>query len=210
MKLQVQIFFLFLFGMITSVDAQNNWQLILESVTVEQQRENDGDRPYLNVIYFRSKIGKRGSTKVEVRSREPNDWVSKREYNNGRLSRGDHMSNREMLNIPFWMGHHEWRNVNVVPLNQAHKGEIFGALVIAMDNNNTPPHVVRNLLQKIADLAAQFLRQEVESSRILLSASGGQIIDEDEIKDMAIDMVSASDIIDLLFQYTVGSTFNPD
>lgn len=195
------------------VNAQSNWQLFLDDVTTTRIRESSGDRPYFNVIYFRSRINQAGSAVVELRSREPNDWVSKREYNLGRI-RGDHMNAGENLLIPWWMGQHEWRDIRVVSntdLAAATRAEIFGAIVVSLDNNNTPPHVVRDILGKGRDILHTLLREQVESGRILGNAISGNFSPlAQRAETLAREAVSGIKIIEYLTQLTVGSTFNPD
>ena len=79
-------------------------RLRLEDVTVQQARERDGDRPYFPALWFRSKLNTRNSTQVQLREQEPHDWVSKPEWNRGRLLNADHMMRGSQLPIPAWMG----------------------------------------------------------------------------------------------------------
>ncbi|MCB9081988.1 MAG: hypothetical protein H6555_09790 [Lewinellaceae bacterium] len=209
-RLLACVFFLLFLGS-ASLFAQNqNFQLILDNVRVDQQREGGGDRPYFATIVFRSRLFQRRSTVVSLIEGEPHDWVSKAEYNGGRLRQRDHMSTGETLNVPAWMGKLEWQNVEVRPFSPAAAvgAELFGAIVISLDNNNTPPHVVRGLMNKVKDLTANFLRSEVETGRIATTTDWAAM--QTRIGAMARNMVSTGDVIDLLFQMTIGSTFNPD
>ena len=196
----------------STVQAQETWRLLLDDVRVDRQRETSGDRPYFNVIYFRSRLNSRGSTVVEIRSREPNDWVSKPQYNMGLPAGQNHMFNTNRLPIPWWMGQHEWRNVRVNPPDlTALNAEIYGAIIVSLDNNNTPPHVVRGLLQRFANILTTLLQEQVESGRIIGTFAGGDIRPlERRLQELVRREFDTPTVADLLFQLTVGSTFNPD
>lgn len=199
-------------------------RLQLESVRVIRQREVGGDRPYFATIKYRSRMCRRRSTTVEVLGREPHDWVSKPQYNRGRLRRRDHMSNGESLPIPSWMGDMSWDEVALVPLldasgrvnPEAVRADVLGAVIISFDNNNTPPHVVRGLLRRAADATRQVLEEEVESCRLPFSFAGGGSTAEisrrvgDRFRELLTTTMGGWDLAELFLQLTVGSTFNPD
>ncbi len=189
-----------------------NWQLKMSTVQVERTNDAGGDRPYFITLYFQTSFRKRGSTRVSFRESEPHDWVSKRTYNRGRLRRGDHMSPGEALGIPFWMGEHEWRNITNKSLGDNLNGmPLYGAIVVALDNNNTPPHAIRNAGHKMADVLRTYLRNEIETGRALpkLLARDTKGIQED-LMEIAMEQISEGDMIATLFDYLVGSLGSPD
>ncbi len=196
----------FCVGLTATAQAQDNWRLYLDTVRVEQAREGGGDRPYFNTIIFRSRLMTPGSTQVELRSREPNDWVSKSEYNFGGLRGGNHMLAGDQLAIPWWMGQHEFRDVRIVKTSDPDvlHAEIFGAMIVSLDNNNTPPHLVRGQLQKVVDQVTQVLREQVETGAIL-----GCFISPNCFTDTLGGIGLRNDLFELL-GLAIGSTFNPD
>lgn len=204
----------------------SNWKLTLNDVRVNRQREGSGDRPYFNIIYFRVKFAQPGSTVVEVHSREPHDWVSKREYNLGILRRGDHMSEGEQLTIPWWIANEEWRNVPMQSIsslirrfptegNRVVDGvEIFGAMIVSIDNNNTPPHFVRDMLGKIANNLRPFF-QRFENRSFALStalALSSEATAESTISALQKQLLNATNVFGTsdAIDWTLGSTFNID
>jgi hypothetical protein len=131
--------------------AQENFRMKFANVRVVRQREASGDRPYFYTLFFRLPLVGRGAITVDALGFEPNDWVSKPEYNR---SGRDHMSAGQSLPLPFWMSEHTWSRITpgtttgtpiVLP-------EVMGAIVISFDNNNTPPHVMKGLLTKVSGL----------------------------------------------------------
>src|SRR5262249_12575370 len=133
-----------------------------------------GDRPYFNLITFQTQMFTPGSTKVQVIEREPHDWVSKDEFNgNGTLLKGkDHMLEGDSLPIPNWMGQFEWNGgqwldlQNVKTLNDL-KVMLLGAVIISVDNHNTPPGMIRDLLDQAAQGLNSQLQSQIESGTIL-------------------------------------------
>lgn len=199
--------------------AQDSWQLRLSSVQVEQQREDSGDRPYFNTITFSARLHQlRPRPQVRLVEQEPHDWVSKREYQGRtRLRRGDHMSDGESLPIPDWMGLHQWEGLEVRPESDPIGAPIFGALVVSLDNNNTPPHVVRDLLRQVEVRLRDTLQAYVSEGRILegiplrdLQANPRAHIPtlRARITDLAFSLTRNLGFN--LFDWTFGSTFNPD
>lgn len=192
------------------------WQLIMSSVRVDRVNESGGDRPYFCTLHFKTVINKRGSTQVSFRESEPHDWVSKPQYNRGRLRRGDHMSGREALNIPFWMGEHEWKDI---PGNKdLRKGltgvPLFGAIIIAMDNNNTPPHAIRNVGHNMARILKTYLQREIETGRGLATLLAPEKIRnktlQNKLMEIAREQVSEGEVAGMLFDYLIGSLGSPD
>ena len=199
--------------------AGENINLRLESVEVRQQRERDGDRPYFVMLQFRSRIATAGSTEVRMLDFEPHDWVSKPEYRAG-LGAGEHMRTGQRAAIPWWMGELQWRDVNVVDiasggLAAAAQTELLGAVILSLDNNNTPPHVIREVLERARRIVHDVLVDQVERSRALVPLLNGntaqlQAAIAARATQTARRIVSGFDVARLLFQLTVGSTFNPD
>ncbi|MGD9981497.1 MAG: hypothetical protein AB7H66_07755 [Hyphomonadaceae bacterium] len=175
-------------------------------------------------LQFRSRMCRRNTTTVELLEREPHDWVSKPEWNLGRLGGADHMRNGQSLPVPSWMGALSWDNVTVAPLLRpdgtlnpaAATGEILGAVIISFDNNNTPPHVIRNQMARLVEITRTILREEVESCRLAGTFIGGGTSADisnrvmGRMQQLAAQMWDTWDIIDLVGQLTIGSTFNPD
>lgn len=191
-------------------------RLDLRDVQVVRPRERSGDRPYFVTIVFRSQLHARGSTSVHVMEREPHDWVGKPRWHRG--ARGGHLHAGDRATIPSWMGDIVWRDVDIVALDPRDRGsviraanaEIMGAIVIGLDNNNTPPHVVRNLVDRLAGEVTKILRAQVERGAIARSfASGGPAMTS-SLTRLNMDFLSTGDKLKLFFQMTVGSTFNPD
>ena len=183
------------------------WRLDLDRVTVVRARESGGDRPYFVALPFSSCFGREGTSQVTLVEREPHDWVSKPEYRAGvRLARGDHMSAGESLPIPDWMGHFEWAGL---PMAEVSRGTptsppwFFGVVLLEFDNNNTPPHVIRNMMGRVRDNLLGVLRSEVESTDILFWSS-------DDWGRLQMQMSAGLGTFVDAFQLTIGSTFNPD
>jgi hypothetical protein len=187
----------------------------LGNVRVVRQREASGDRPYFPAIFFRSRIGSRGSTGVTVVDYEPHDWVSKPLF---RVAPRDHMMNGETATLPFWMGTEQWRNVRVVPVSslaEAVHAEILGGIVFAFDNNNTPPHVIRGLLDSAGSIVQRLLVERVESGSVIGAAASGDFAAfQRSLGERALqllkEMINVGKMAELALQFTVGSTFNPD
>jgi len=177
------------------------WRLRLERVRVVRQRENSGDRPYFASLVFRSCLGGAGTSVVDLVEREPHDWVSKAEYRGGvSLSRGDHMSAGESLAIPGWMGEFSFGGMPLTDVSPAGaplgSPWIFGVVIFSFDNNNTPPHVIRNILNTVRENLLGVLRSSVERVSPLGNAVG-------TLSNGIGNFRNA-------FQLSVGSTFNPD
>ena len=187
------------------------FRLKMEHVTVDTARESSGDRPYFNTISFRSQFNTTGSTQVDLRSREPNDWVSKNFYNHGTLPNG-HMFAGDSLPIPWWMGEHEWRDVKVIPLLDIlsdRTPEVAGAIVVSLDNNNTPPHVIRDILTDFTNIMRTVMVTQIEQG-MWISSITDPLTFFQTLLDAITSEVAALDLFGYLFQLTVGSTFNPD
>jgi hypothetical protein len=152
----------------------------MDNVVVDEARDSGGDRPYFATILFQTQFFTPNSTLVQVVDRQPHDWVSKNEYNgNGTLLKGiDHMLPGDSLPIPSWMGQMEWDNLmwNTVPdlIKQGNLKPpimVLGAAVVAIDNENTPPDQIHNLLTQLANGLQQQLVAQVESGSILSGIS---------------------------------------
>ena len=190
-----------------------SWRLTLDQVRVDHQRESGGDRPYFMTIWFRSRLFCSRSTAVTLIEREPHDWVSKREYQGGRrLRRGDHLSPGESLPIPGWMGTMTWDSLPVVATNAAgvplDTPWLFGAVILAFDNNNTPPHEMRRLAQQVADNLRGVLVDKVERGTALAWVNAG--IPRDQQDSLARTLTAGLVDVGRVLQLTIGSTFQPD
>ncbi|MEM9482467.1 MAG: hypothetical protein AAGA83_02130, partial [Cyanobacteria bacterium P01_F01_bin.116] len=203
--------------------AQETWRLTLSDVEVVRQREEGGDRPYFAIIQFRSRFGVRGSTQVNVISHEPHDWVSQPALRGSLPSGGDHMFAGERTILPFWMREIEWRILSplsspfvdgrIIPdrVAAALNTEIVGVTIVGLDNNNTPPHVVRGLADTIGDILAETLRDEVEPNTAIVAVDDTFRSNlEDKLEALARSAFTFDRVIDLVAQLTLGSTFNPD
>lgn len=200
--------------------AQDTWRLNLETVTVDRARESGGDRPYFMMIAFQSRLYARRSTRVELYEREPHDWVSKAEHRSGRRLRlGDHMSRRESLPIPEWMGLHVYDPVEMTstapPARTAARAPIFGAFIVALDNNNTPPHAIRNVGETLRDWTEEYLREQVERGGIAAAAGAG--LDRQALQESfeafareAVSRLDVGRVLETAFGLTVGPLGNPD
>jgi hypothetical protein len=197
-------------------------RLILEDVTVQQAREREGDRPYFPALWFRSKLNTRNSTQVQLREQEPHDWVSKPEWNKGRLLNADHMMRGSKLPIPAWMGQHNWENITIIPRQnpdgrvnpQILLADIAGVLVISLDNNNTPPHVIRGILEKMMGVLKTILIEQVERGGVMRGLSQDAAAWNEALmarmSELSKNLYSDMDKAGYFLQLTVGSTFNPD
>ena len=197
-------------------------RLTLDQLTVERARERSGDRPYIASIVFRSRHNTRGSTSVRVQEREPHDWVSKPRWNRRGSFRGHILSGRT-VDLPRWMGRHEWRTVNIPRVSAdrrtwaaATRSEVLGAIIVTLDNNNTPPHVIRGVLQRIAGRVRDLLVRQIEGGvmmrRILnrwLRGDRSTRVDFDA-SSLTTGLFSDMEIFDLGLGLTSGSTHNPD
>lgn len=201
-------------------------RLSLNSVRVVQQREAAGDRPYFASLTLETQLCTPGSTRVTVMEREPHDWVAYSQHTRGRLGSADHMIAGNRVPIPTWMGETSFNNVELMPLMvgdtfhpDLSRARIFGAAYFGFDNNNTPPHIVRHLMQAAQQAATRVLQEEVESrSRcgvLLAGVVGG---DTTEISERIANRLHAlsQELLDdwqrvgLFLNLTAGSTFNPD
>ena len=200
------------------------WRMSMRQVNVQQQRESGGDRPYFVTFQFESRLFLRGTTRVDVIEAQPHDWVDKAEHRaRGRVSSTrSHLFNGEVMPLPAWMGELGWGDINVVPQDAASilrsNPHVFGAIVIGFDNNNTPPHVIRNAADQIATWLKRFLQQEVEGGRIInvIDLRAGTV-NEAELRAKfeafgrsIASEIDAGKVIENAFQLTLGSTFNPD
>jgi hypothetical protein len=116
------------------------------------------------------------------------------------------MSAGESLAIPDWMGRFEWGGM---PLVAAPGGApaatpwIFGVAIISFDNNNTPPHVIRNIMNRLRENLLGVLQTEVEGGNVL----GWTPSDWGRLQNA---MTQGLGTFVNAFQLTIGSTFNPD
>lgn len=199
------------------------WRLSIEEIRVAQARESGGDRPYFSIIQFQSRFSSRRSTEVSVISHEPHDWVSKSNLRGRLPAGGDHMFAGELTEPPFWHKTLEWRDLRVLPAPPAGRvspGDIdprlvnlpiVGAVILMFDNNNTPPHNVRNLSVRLAEKIEEVLDEEVARSNVLAALRPDFRRGlERRIEALAEDLFSDAEIAELALQMTVGSTFNPD
>ncbi|MGB7418580.1 MAG: hypothetical protein WA918_05325 [Erythrobacter sp.] len=159
-----------------TASADAHW-LKLHTVTVDKPRERSGDRPYFIAIEFRSRLGVAGSTRIQVREDEPHDWSGKRHYRNGLTTQRDHLFAGEAAPIPFWMGEFEWANVNVTqpsgPLSVA-GSEFIGLILVAVDNNNLPPHVMQDFVNMAGDVSRRLLVEQIEQNGLVASREGSR------------------------------------
>lgn len=189
----------------------DTFRIKLVDATVDQQRETSGDRPYFNTLFFRSTFNTPGSTSVNLRNREPHDWVSKTQYNFGTLPTG-HMNAGDGLPIPWWMGEHEWRNlkmIDLVDLLEDRNIEVAGAVIVSLDNNNTPPHVVREILEDFTNIIRTLMTSHIERGEWVLLITDPTRFFDDLFVTIRTNL-PVSDLAANFFQYTIGSTFNPD
>lgn len=191
---------------------RKSYRIEINQVRVERQREGSGDRPYLVMMPFQTRFNTPRTTSVRLVESEPHDWVSKRQYNRG-LGGRDHMRRGDRLNLPWWMGNAEFRRVEVRD-DVLREGMpwLFGAVIVSLDNNNTPPHVVRNLLKQVRARLEGLLRTEVERGRLLrgVALNRDAMIRRirERVPGLAGDLVKNLDAN--IFDWTFGSTFNPD
>jgi hypothetical protein len=195
-------------------------RLSINRVRVEQAREASGDRPYLAVIQFRARIGR--ASEVNLLCREPHDWVSKAKYNS-RLRGRDHLRAGDFLDIPWWMGRLEWRDVPLHPAGMTGllAADVFGAIVVCLDNNNTPPHFVRDVMGKVVTQLHAVLEEEIRNGNLARTLRARlprdrtptreeiQAVLQEALSDLTTRIAvpfGTSDAIDWAF----GSTFNPD
>jgi hypothetical protein len=202
----------------------NTYWLKLHTVTVDKPRERSGDRPYFIAIEFRSRLGVAGSTRIQVREDEPHDWSGKRHYRNGLTTQRDHLFAGEAAPIPFWMGEFEWANVNVTqpsgPLSVV-GSEFIGLILVAVDNNNLPPHVMRDFVNTAGDVSRRLLVEQIEQNGLVASREGSRAFvrgDTDTLGrllgqragELALQAANPLRMANWFRQATVGSTFNPD
>ena len=169
---------------------------------------------------------------VDVLEREPHDWVAYAEHTRGRLV-GDHMQRGNTVPVPTWMGEYSFNGVNLVPIvgpdgrfGDLTEVEILGLAWFAFDNNNTPPHVVRGLMNDARGILATVLHDELQGQRtengvvrgcpVVLSAlrtgdmSALSANLQSQMQAVALKTIDLWKAAGLLAQLTVGSTFNPD
>jgi hypothetical protein len=129
----------------------------------------------------------------------------------------------ERTELPFWLREIEWRNLTLLPspfvggaidptrVTAALNTEVVGAVVVSLDNNNTPPHLVRGLMDSIGSILAQALREEIEPNTALVALdSRFQANLQVKLQEIALRTLSAERIAELATQLTLGSTSNPD
>lgn len=188
------------------------YQLKFHSMRIQQTRENEGDRPYFVTIGFESILFKQGSTRTFIINTEPNDWVGKSEYNPRRNSNG-HLLSEQQTNIPWWMGESSFRSFSYVTERNLAEVPIIGFAVIALDNNNTPPNVVRDLLLQVRNNLKGTLLNQVERGQIV---TGVNLLNHTAVVNAINERVPqlTNRVLGSLnynvWDWTFGSTFNPD
>jgi len=158
--------------------------MFLDNITVNEARNQDGDRPYFITILFQTQLNTPGSTTVRVVESEPHDWVAK-DNNPILLGGADRMRPGKSLPIPKWMGTFQWENIQWNTMQgltsqclqdpqcaqdpNTFKPQIMlmGAAVMALDNHNTPPHMLRDLVNRLANGLKQELVAQVETGNIM-------------------------------------------
>lgn len=204
-----------------AASAQDTWRLRLENVTVDRARESGGDRPYVVMIAFQSRLFTRRSTRVELYEREPHDWVSKPEYRGTtRLRQGDHMSSRESLPLPEWMGLHVYDPIAMTslapPQRTALRAPIFGAFIVVLDNNNTPPGAIRTVATTLRDWTEAYLREQVEQGGMAREFADGTVTQQELEASLrtfgarAMQQLDIGRVLETAFALTVGPLGNPD
>jgi hypothetical protein len=191
----------------------HNFRLFMDQVRVLKTRESSGDRPYFAILKFKSRLYSRNSTQVQLKLYEPHDWVSKPQYNNNSLRLSDHMSRGEVLALPWWIGDHVFTSSALAQTSwEAIAATINGLIVISLDNNNTPPHVVRNLLIQVEARLRQILKEQVETGAIINgitpSSPDAFRVLSSRVTSFSSNLTGGLDVN--LFDWTFGSTFNPD
>lgn len=193
-------------------DRTTGYRIELNQLEVLNAREKQGDRPYLVMIPFRAQILQRGTSSVSMVEAEPHDWVAKQPYRRALKGR-DHAKVGDRIPIPWWMGQHEFRQVPIIASAKKGKPWVFGVIVVALDNNNTPPHVVRNLISQIrtklrGELVAQLERGDLVRGVNLLDTAAIQRRLKDRLPQLANRLIQGLGFN--VFDWTFGSTFNPD
>jgi hypothetical protein len=195
-----------------AASVKKSFRIELDQVQVVKAREKDGDRPYVVMIPFQSKVRKRGTTRVGLIEAEPHDWVSKRQYNRALRGR-THMKRGDRLRLPWWMSHAEFHNIDVLDSTRDGLPYVFGAVIVTLDNNNTPPHVVRSLLAQVKERLRRLLIFQLERGDLL---RGVNLLDVRAIERKLREQVPAlanglvRDLSFNVLDWTFGSTFNPD
>lgn len=204
----------------------DQFRFSLNDVRIERQREADGDRPYFTALTFRVRFCRsRLQPTVTVMEREPHDWVAFSEHTRGR-NVGAHMSRGQTLPVPTWMGEATFNNVNMIRARGADgnwtdltQAELIGVVYFSFDNNNTPPHVIRGLMNDAAGILRTVLQEEISDSagcvRLLAGVRGGDTTEfsnrlSARLEEIARSTINEWQAVGLLAQLTVGSTFNPD
>jgi hypothetical protein len=187
--------------------------LDLLDVTVEDPHDaSGGDRPYFATILFQTQGSTDGSTVVSVVDQPPHDWVAQAGI--------DHMHAGDSLPIPRWMGAMEWNDLqwhtipDLIQNSIAHPPiMVMGALVIAMDNRNTPPGAIHDLLTQLATALQQQLVTDVESGNLFTGITWlNQVQAAQQLNTRAIALANAAiakvqpDLIGLL----ISSLGDPD
>ncbi len=198
-------------------------QMTLEQIRIDRTRAADGDRPYVMGVMFRSRHNTRGSTSVWIQEREPHDWVDKPRWN-PEGARDGHLHAGDTRALPAWMGTHVWSGVSTPHLDPRDnrtwaavaRSEVLGVILITMDNGNTPPHVVRGVLERVARRLAAMLRRQIESGAVMRSfvnqllAGRAHPAFAFDTNAFSKDLFSDGEKADLFLGFTVGSTFDPD
>jgi hypothetical protein len=162
-------------------------------VTVEDPHDaSGGDRPYFATILFQTQGSTDGSTVVSVVDQPPHDWVVQ--------AGKDHMHAGDSLLIPKWMGAMEWNDLqwhtipDLIQNSIAHPPiMVMGALVIAMDNRNTPPGAVHDLLTQLATALQQQLVTDVESGNLFTGITWlNQVQAAQQLNTRAIALANAA------------------
>ena len=193
----------------------------MDNVIVDEPRDSGGDRPYFATVLFQTQGSTDGSTVVKVVDQPPHDWVSKPEFNgNGTLLKGiDHMLSGDMLPLPPWMGDMEWDNLQWHTIQDLQNNivhppiMVLGALVLALDNRNTPPDKIHDLLTQVATGLQQQLVAQVESGDLFKGITWlNQAQASQQLTARAIALANAAlskvqpDVVGLV----VGSILDPD
>jgi hypothetical protein len=131
------------------------WQLALRKLTMLQHQEKgswlvrSGDEPYFIMIGFRATFGVAGSAQVFTNSYRDDTW-------------GENITRPQERMIPDGMGVLSFPGITPVPARHLPDAEVFGAVVIAMESDNTPWGTIDALVGRAKNALLTELRTLIE------------------------------------------------
>ena len=167
-----------------------DWTLKLERLKANAQEDgvlSDGDEPYFIAVGFRSRLDTPGSTQTFVNDFNDADWV-------------DGIDDGDSRDILSSMGTLNFSNVETLSAGDVLAGkkpELVGAVVIAMEEDSAPTHIIRDIVNDLRSSLQSELSRLVEQGELDLTNPGPSIT-------AAIERVKSAIEPDFLGKINIG------